>query len=254
MLAQSWLARHDHEITAIVAILGALVVVRLLNRAIDRRGRVLAEAFGGGQVSDEARTRLRFLRRLLDAGIILVGVAIATSQFATLDRLAQTILTSSAIAAAIIGFAARQVLANALAGMLIAVTQPLRIGDRVTFEGETGTVEDIRLTSTWLRSPTRSRIIIPNERLAGGILLNDSIEDPDVAMEPSVWVAAEADAVDALDRMRAEFAEDVTVRVAESTAEGTRFVLLGPAGLPGERPRREAELRERALRAIHAAR
>jgi small-conductance mechanosensitive channel len=48
------------------------------------------------------------------------------------------VLASSAIAAAVVGFASRQVLANAIAGMVLAVTQPLRIGDLVTFEGENG--------------------------------------------------------------------------------------------------------------------
>jgi small-conductance mechanosensitive channel len=54
------------------------------------------------------------------------------------------VLASSAIAAAIVGFAARQTIANAIAGVILAITQPLRIGDHVTFEGESGVVEDVR--------------------------------------------------------------------------------------------------------------
>ena len=51
----------------------------------------------------------------------------------------------------VVGFAARQTLANAIAGILLAITQPIRIGDLVTFEDETGEVEDVRLTYTYMR-------------------------------------------------------------------------------------------------------
>ena len=117
-------------------------------------------------------------------------------------------LASSAIAAAVVGFASRQVLANAIAGMVLAVTQPLRIGDLVTFEGETGTVEDVSLTYTWLRTGSDARLIIPNERLAAGVLRNDSIRSPTVALEVSAWLAPDADetaalaAVEALEETR----------------------------------------------------
>ena len=94
------------------------------------------------------------------------------------------VLASSAIAAAVVGFAARQVLANAIAGLQIAITQPVRVGDQVTFEGEKGTVEDLRLTYTWLRTGTDARVIIPNERLAAGVLRNDSILRPTSRWRP----------------------------------------------------------------------
>ena len=135
-------------------------------------------------------TRLRFLRRAVEAAIIVVGFALALAQFTSLDRLAATVLASSAIAAAVVGFASRQVLANAIAGMVLAVTQPLRIGDLVTFEGETGTVEDVSLTYTWLRTGSDARLIIPNERLAAGVLRNDSIRSATVALEVSAVAGA----------------------------------------------------------------
>ena len=82
--------------------------------------------------------------------------------------------------------------------MVLAVTQPLRIGDLVTFEGETGTVEDVSLTYTWLRTGSDARLIIPNERLAAGVLRNDSIRSPTVALEVSAWLAPDADETAAL--------------------------------------------------------
>ena len=66
----------------------------------------------------------------------------------------------------VVGFAARQTLANGIAGILLAITQPIRIGDLVTFEDETGEVEDVQLTYTYIRLDDGGRLIVPNERLA----------------------------------------------------------------------------------------
>ena len=57
------------------------------------------------------------------------------------------------LVAAIIGFAARQTLANAVAGIMLAITQPLRVGDWVTFEEQYGVVEDVRLNFTSCARP-----------------------------------------------------------------------------------------------------
>ena len=138
-------------------------------------------------------------------------------------------LASSAIAAAVVGFAARQVLANAIAGMVLAVTQPLRIGDLVTFEGETGTVEDVSLTYTWLRTGSDARLIIPNERLAAGVLRNDSIRSPTVALEVSVWLAPDADETAALAAVEAlEETRDGAHRRGHRRP-GIRLQVAGPA-------------------------
>jgi small-conductance mechanosensitive channel len=175
-------------------------------------------------------------------------VAIALSQFTALDRIAGTVLASSAIAAAVIGFAARQTLANAVAGVFLAITQPLRIGDLVTFEGESGTVEDVRLTYTFLRTPGDARIIIPNERLAGGILHNDSIVSGTVALETDFWLPRDADADAVIEAVEREV-PGTRVTVAEVGHEGIRLTLASDAVVPGDRARRESELRAAALRA-----
>lgn len=229
-----------------------MVAVVLVDRALDRRGKRLALAVAGGELSPVATTRLRFVRRVVNAVIILIGAAVALSQFTALDRLAGTVLASSAIAAAVIGFAARQTLANAIAGLFLAITQPLRIGDLVTFEGESGTVEDVRLTSTWLRTPNDARVIVPNERIAAGVLRNDSIGSPTVAVEASIWLRHADDETVALEAIR-QALPDATARVAEVTVEGTRILVAGDPAPATERPRVEGELRAAALRAVREA-
>jgi small-conductance mechanosensitive channel len=127
----------DRYVAAGLTLLAALGLVAIVHRAMRGRAHRLPHALGGRELSPMLDTRLRFLRRVIEAAIIVLGLAVAVAQFTSLNRLAATVLASSAIAAAVIGFAARQVLANAIAGMVLAVTQPLRIGDLVTFEGET---------------------------------------------------------------------------------------------------------------------
>jgi small-conductance mechanosensitive channel len=205
---------------------------------------------GGEGLSRDAATRLRFARRAVEVAIILIALAIALSQFDSLDRVGRTLLASSAITAAIVGFAARQTLANAVAGIMLAIAQPIRIGDLVTFEGETGTVEDVGLTYTWLRTGADARILVPNERLAGGIVRNDSIRSPTVATEVSIWLAADADETRALEAVAAAGARG---RVAEVTHEGIRLLVMGDPSPPSERLAREGDLRAAALRALREA-
>src|SRR5439155_22365337 len=235
--------------SAAAQILVLIVDHRTLNKTLLKRA---ARLTGGRQLSPVLDTRLRFVRRSVDAVIIVIGLSAALSQFAALDKLAGTILASGAIAAAIVGFAARQTLANAVAGLLLAITQPLRIGDVVTFEGETGIVEDVRLTYTYLRTGAGARIVIPNERLAAGVLRNDTVLEPTVGTEISLWLAPHADALRALDVLRTALPE-ATSTLAEVATEGTRLALAGEQVEPATRGAREAELRERALGALRAA-
>jgi small conductance mechanosensitive channel len=252
MLAQSFIDKYDNLFTAAATIVVAIVAIVLVDRFLVRRAGSLAHAVAGDRgLSRDAATRLRFARRAIEATIVVIAIAVALSQFDSLDRVGRTILASSAITVAIVGFAARQTLANAVAGILLAVVQPIRIGDLVTFEGETGTVEDVGLTYTWLRTGADARILIPNERLAGGVLRNDSIRSPTVAVEVSVWLAPDADEATALTALND--LDGVRARIAESTHEGLRILVMGEPGPPSERLAHEGDLRASALGALRRA-
>jgi small-conductance mechanosensitive channel len=243
---------HRDEITAVVTILVAIALAMLIDRALVRRGAKLASVVrGGGQISAVTDTRLRMLRRLVFVAILVIGVALALMQFTVIKRTAAGVLASSAVIGLVVGFAARQTLANAVAGIMLAIVQPVRIGDQVTFEDQTGTVEDVGLTYTRLRTGADARILIPNERLAGGILRNDSIRSPTVAIEVSLWLAPDADAARALAAIEAH--EGLRARIADSTHEGLRLLVMGQPGPPNERLAHEGDLRAQALEALRAA-
>ena len=228
----------------------ALVLATLLDRYFARRGHRLAAAVSRGEVSPVLDTRLRFLRRLIYATILLIGVAIAASQFTGISKLAASILASGALAAAIIGFAARQTLANVVAGIMLAITQPLRVGDWVTFEEHYGVVDDVRLNFTILRTASDQRVIIPNERLAAGILRNDTLGSDSIGLDISVWLAPGADTDRALAAIEEETGSEATV--AEITAEGVRITVGGDPVPPPQKGPRQAELRAQCLKRLRA--
>lgn len=193
---------HRDEITALATILFATALALLIDRALVRRGAKLAGLVRGGtELSAVADTRLRLLRRLIFAGILVIGISLGLMQFESVKRAAAGILASSAVLGLVVGFAARQTLANAVAGVLLAITQPIRIGDLVEFEGQTGVVEDVRLTYTYLRAEDNRRIIVPNERLAASTIENFTIVDPRVEVEVEIGLPLEADPARAVEAL-----------------------------------------------------
>jgi small-conductance mechanosensitive channel len=249
MVAASFWTEHRGGITAIVTVVVAIVVAQLVDRAISQRGGRLAQAIPG-ELSATASTRLRLVRRLVYAAIIVIGVMLALSQFAAIKRVATGVLASSAVLGLVVGFAARQTLANAVAGVLLAITQPIRIGDLVTFEGETGVIEDVRLTYTYVRTDDGRRIIIPNERLAQNTVENHTIVDPRVRVEASVWIPREVDALRALSVLRGD---DVDVSIAEIDKDAVRLVAGTWARKASERGPIAAGLRASCLERLRSA-
>jgi len=123
------------------------------------------------------RTRLRFLRRLAILVVLVVLAAIAIGQFTELEQLATGILASTAVLAAIIGFAAQHTIGNMVAGVQLAISQPIKIGDRVSFEEVEGRVLDITLSYTYVDPGDGTSVVIPNQLLVEGIVRNLSSGD-----------------------------------------------------------------------------
>ena len=252
LASESFIHKYDNLFAAVGILLAGALIIFFFDRFLIRRATRLAGAITGESgLSRDTATRLRFARRAIEAVVGIIVLAIALSEFDAVDQIGRTILASSAITAAVVGFAARQTLANAVAGILLAVVQPIRIGDMVTFEGETGTVEDVGLTYTWLRTGADSRLLVPNERLAGGIIRNDSIRSPTVAVEVSVWLKPDADETLALEALKG--LEGVRARIAETSVEGFRILVMSAPGPPSERLAREGDLRASALGALRTA-
>ena len=236
LLAASFWDRNDAWISAAIAIVLSLAVAFVVDRAFRRWSR---------STSQRTDTRLRFVRRLIYTSILLIGIALALSQFTGVSKVANSVLASGAIVAAVIGFAAQRTLGNFVAGVMLAVTQPLRIGDWVTFEDYHGVVEDVRLNFTVLRLPSQTRVIIPNEKIASGVLRNDTLVVDAVGLDVAIWLPAGADAGAAIRSLEA--GTGTTVAVAEVAVDGIRLAVSGDRVPPPERSAREAQLRARCL-------
>jgi small-conductance mechanosensitive channel len=230
-------------VTAIVTVAVAFVVAEIVDRTLARRGGKLTEG-----LSPVANTRLRLVRRLIFAVILLIGAMLALSQFEEVKRIATGLLASSAVLGLVVGFAARQTLANGIAGILLAITQPIRIGDLVTFEGETGTVEDVRLTYTFVRKANDTRLVVPNERLAQSTIENHTIVDPRVRVEVELWLPPHADAPRALAVLGNE--PDLDVEIAQVDKDGIKLVAATWADTASERGGVAARVRAAALESL----
>jgi small-conductance mechanosensitive channel len=128
--------------------------------------------------------------------------------------------------------------------VLLAITQPIRIGDLVTFEEETGVVEDVRLAYTYIRADDGRRLIVPNERLAQSTIANHTIVDPRVMVAVDLWVSPGGDPMGAL---RALEDEGYDVAVAEVGKDGVRLSVGAWAETSAERIPLAARLRAECL-------
>jgi small-conductance mechanosensitive channel len=245
VIASSFLDKHSHQLTALLTGVLTVVCAVLADRAISRWA-------ARADLDPGIDTRVRFVRRLITVGICVIGVLIAVSEFGGLNKLAAGLLASSAIIAAVVGFASRQTLANLIAGMMLTIAQPLRIGDQVTIRDQSGTVEDVRLNYTLLRTADGRRLLIPNELLAAEMIRNDTILDDLVRPDASVWLPAAGDIETAMSNL-ASIEPELVVRVAEITPEGVRITLIAEPVAAPQRAAREADLRAAALRSLREA-
>lgn len=107
------------------------------------------------------RTQLQFIRRIAVGLIITLTLCLIFLSFDNLRKLGAGLLTGVGVGGIIIGFAAQKSLANFLAGLQIAFTQPLRLDDVLVVEGEWGRVEEITLTYVVVMIWDQRRLILP---------------------------------------------------------------------------------------------
>src|SRR5436190_1793371 len=235
---------HDHGdlISAIITMAVAVAIALVVDRFVIARASNVAGRVTEVRVSRAAQTRLRVVRRLVFMVIVLIGVALALSNFAKIQRLATGILASSAVLGLVIGFAARQTIANMVAGILIAISQPIKIGDTVTIDGETGRVDDLTLSYTYVDPGDGRLVVVPNEKVLSRVLFNHSTGDPAAPATVSAWVPPGADLDEARRALKPAGAAEVSI--AETIPWGVRLELKGSR----DRERTQVGDEESALR------
>src|SRR6059036_3233192 len=183
-----------------VVVLGTTVVARLIDRRIARR-----------DLPPEAITRYRVVRRSVTTTIMFVGLLSALLVIPQVRAVAGGLLASSAVLGIVVGFASQRTLGNFVAGLLIAFTQPVRLGDKVTVENTEGVVEEIGLIYTFVRIENGDRLVIPNEKLASDTIRNATIRSREKVAEITVQVPLSSDLDAVVDRLRAATEGEVFV-------------------------------------------
>jgi small conductance mechanosensitive channel len=224
-------------------ILASAVVAKVVDRRIARR-----------DLPPQAVTRYRVLRRSVMAAIIFVGILSALLVVPQVRAIAGGLLASSAILGLVIGLAAQRPLANFIAGVVIGFVQPLRLGDRVAVEGGEGTVEEIGLTYTYIKTDASERVVIPNEKLASDTIRNSTIISPEKLAEVTLKVPLERDLNAVVDLLRSETAGDPRSEVLVSSLEDGATVTVRTWAPDADTAERLAsELRLRAHTRLRAA-
>ena len=182
-------------------------MLALVDHLLAVKGRTWAERLPPGE-RVVLETRYQLLRRVVMAVLVFIGAIVVLFNIDVTRGLAQTVFASSAVLGLAVGFAARSTLANFVAGVMIAINQPVRLGDRVKIGESEGIVEDIGLTYTRLRTAENRRVLIPNEELAQGRVVNMTLIDP-VSLA-QVWVTVPIGA----DTLRVRTALEELVRAA----------------------------------------
>jgi small-conductance mechanosensitive channel len=233
-----------HRILVAAAVfIGVILVARLVDRAMSKR-----------QMAPGAETRYRVLRRTVVTAILVVGLFSALLVIPQVRAVAGGLLASSAVLGVIIGFASQRTLGNFVAGLLIAIAQPVRLGDRVTYNGEDGVVEEIGLTYTFIRTPDDARIVVPNEKLASDTIRNASIRSRETFAEITMQVPLSSDLRAVVDALGDEVAGEQKAVVYVNSLNGNASVTIRASAVDEDAAQRlERDLRVRAhgrLRAL----
>ncbi|AGP48578.1 small mechanosensitive ion channel protein MscS [Psychrobacter sp. G] len=141
--------------------------IRVINFFANRYQDMQIENLGEEQFDKvrRRRTYVSIFRRVFVFVMVLGSIWIGLSEFANMEGFGKTLLTSAGIAGVVIGIAAQPILGNIIAGVQVAVTQPVRIGDSVIMDGNFSTVEDLRYTYAVLKTWDERRLIVPMREL-----------------------------------------------------------------------------------------
>ena len=163
-LSQAWetVQRLTNGFVAALPRLALALAIVALSYGIAKGVRSLIRR--NAQRRGEHRTVELAIGRLAQAGILLVGVLIAvTAAFPSFTP--ANLISTLGIGGVAIGFAFKDIFQNFLAGILILVTRPFRVGDQIKFKDYEGTVEDIQTRATYIKTYDGRSVIVPNGEL-----------------------------------------------------------------------------------------
>lgn len=223
-----------HLLTLLLIVSMTWVAVRCTSAVGDLIVRMNPAAGERWRYARKLETQTRFLVRGLVVLIVIVGLGAALMTFDAVRQLGASLLASAGIGGIILGFAARPVIGNLLAGMQIALTQPFRIDDVLYVDGKWCWVEEVTATYVVLRVWDLRRLVIPLDWFITNHFENWSRHSPELMGTVFLWV----DYAMPVEPLRQEFgrllrqsplwdgkAENVLVTDASDRAMEVRFLM-----------------------------
>jgi hypothetical protein len=144
----------------VIAAIGwtVILLVELLSDAIYYRYAIDVE---NNLSARRIRTQAQVLHRIAVVVVVLFTVGVMLMTFPEVRHIGISLLASAGLAGLVVGMAARSTLASLIAGIQIAMSQPIRIDDAVVVEGEWGWVEEINMTYVVIRIWDLRRLVVP---------------------------------------------------------------------------------------------
>jgi small-conductance mechanosensitive channel len=177
-------------LTALCWTVGVVILRWLLNRAFNRYEQRHSNSDPG--MTARRRTTFNLLVQIIVAVVVMIGIWSVLSFFPSTAALGRALLASSAVLGVFAGLALSTPLSNLGSGILVAFSQPLRLGDRVTVGEHTGFVEEMSLIYTTLVTDDARRVFVPNTQLTQTSVVNRTIRDPRRSVSAAFPVRIEA--------------------------------------------------------------
>lgn len=153
---------HSMARFVVPALLGwiAYTVVKAFAAALDHKAEISTDL----AAARSRRTRIAILSRTATFAIVFVTVGLMLFQLPGVREVGATLLASAGLAALAVGAAAQPALKSLIAGLQMAITEPLRLGDMVVIDGHTGRVEEIRMSFVVVRMWDERAAVVPTSR------------------------------------------------------------------------------------------
>ncbi|WP_237389899.1 mechanosensitive ion channel family protein [Gluconobacter sp. Gdi] len=207
------------------------------------------------------QTQIRVLRRLIEITFGVLTVAASLMVFNSVQKFGVSLFASAGAASLIVGLSARPALSNLIAGIQIAITQPIRMEDMLILNGDWAWVEEINATYVVLRTWDRRRYIVPISYFLENPFQNWTHSSQSLIGSIFLWL----DYRTPMDRLRAMFMEEIehcsdwdkdrssiACQIADSNAQVISIRMIAGAADAGNMWNLSCDIRERMLHRIQA--
>jgi len=167
----------EEKIEQLIVICFNIVLIYILLMAIVYMERRLFKRFIERREKNSAdKTNLIFFRNVVIYSTYAIGFLSIFNQIPGMQQLSKSLLTGAGILAAAVGFGSQQAISNIVSGVFMVIFKPFRVGDEIEISGNKGTVIDISLRHTTIRSSENKIIVVPNNVLNNQSIVNLSAD------------------------------------------------------------------------------